>query len=40
MGVPWRNLPAFHRELAASGWVTDEYVYPSYRQFWKACASG
>jgi fatty acid desaturase len=40
MGVPWRNLPAFHRELVASGWVTDAYVHPSYRAFWKACAAG
>ena len=40
MGVPWRNLPAFHRELEASGWVTEGYVHPSYRAFWKACASG
>ncbi|WP_426570767.1 fatty acid desaturase family protein [Aquihabitans sp. McL0605] len=39
MGIPWRNLPAFHRELVASGWVTTEYVYPNYRTFWKACAS-
>jgi fatty acid desaturase len=40
MGVPWRNLPAYHRELVEAGWVTDEYVYPSYWRFWKACASG
>jgi fatty acid desaturase len=39
MGVPWRNLPAFHEELVASGWVTEAYVYPSYWSFWKACAS-
>lgn len=40
MGVPWRNLKAFHEELVASGWVTEELTYPSYRAFWKACASG
>ena len=40
MGVPWRNLPAFHRELVDSGWVTNELAYPNYRTFWKACASG
>lgn len=40
MGIPWRNLPALHQELVAAGWVTDGYVYPSYRAFWKACASG
>jgi fatty acid desaturase len=40
MGVPWRNLPALHRELVDAGWVTEEYVYPSYRAFWRACSSG
>ena len=40
MGVPWRNLTAFHQELVDSGWVTEELTYPSYRAFWKACASG
>lgn len=40
MGVPWRNLPAFHHELVASGWVTEPLTYPSYRAFWRACASG
>jgi fatty acid desaturase len=39
MGVPWRNLPAFHSELVRSGWVTEAYEYPSYRAFWKACSS-
>jgi fatty acid desaturase len=37
MGVPWRHLPALHRELVAAGWVTDAYVHPSYRAFWRAC---
>jgi len=36
MGVPWRNLPALHDELVASGWVVDGIEYPSYRAFWKA----
>ncbi len=40
MGVPWRNLPRYHDELVASGWVTEELEYPSYRAFWKACSSG
>lgn len=40
MGVPWRNLPALHRELVATGWVTPELEYPSYRAFWRACSSG
>lgn len=39
MGVPWRNLERYHHELVASGWVTPEFEYPSYRAFWAACAS-
>ena len=39
MGVPWRNLPRYHRELVASGWVTPAIEYPNYRAFWKACSS-
>jgi fatty acid desaturase len=40
MGVPWRNLPALHDELVASGWVTADIEYPSYRAFWRAASSG
>jgi fatty acid desaturase len=40
MGVPWRQLPALHDELVASGWVTPEIEYPNYRAFWKAASSG
>lgn len=40
MGVPWRRLPDLHRELVASGWVTPDLVYPSYRALWRALASG
>jgi fatty acid desaturase len=40
MGVPWRNLPRFHQELVASGWVAPALEYPSYRAFWQRCASG
>ncbi|CAN5872081.1 fatty acid desaturase family protein [soil metagenome] len=40
MGVPWRNLPRFHGELVASGWVTPALEQPSYRAFWQRCASG
>lgn len=40
MGVPWRNLPRYHHELVESGWVTPSLEYPSYRAFWRACASG
>jgi fatty acid desaturase len=40
MGVPWTKLPALHRELVASGWVTLDIEYPTYRAFWRACSSG
>ncbi len=40
MGVPWSNLPRLHDELVASGWVTPDIEYPSYRAFWKAASSG
>lgn len=40
MGVPWTNLPRFHDELVAAGWITPELVYPSYRAFWRACRAG
>ena len=40
MGVPWRNLPRLHDELVASGWVTPDIEYPSYRAFWSAASSG
>lgn len=35
MGVPWRNLPALHRELVAAGWVTPGLEHPSYRALWR-----
>ncbi len=40
MGVPWTNLPRLHDELVASGWVTPQIEYPSYRAFWRAVSSG
>lgn len=40
MGVPWRNLPRFHDELVAAGWVTPDIEYASYRAFWRACSAG
>ena len=40
MGVPWRRLPDLHAELVASGWVTPDIVYPSYRALWRALAAG
>jgi len=39
MGVPFQHLPRLHRELVASGWVTEELEYPSYRALWKALSS-
>jgi fatty acid desaturase len=39
MGVPWRNLPKFHAELVASGWVTPALEHPSYWSFWRQCSS-
>ncbi|HXZ62590.1 MAG TPA: fatty acid desaturase family protein [Acidimicrobiales bacterium] len=36
MGVPWRNLPAYHAELVRAGYVTDAITYKSYWQLWKA----
>ena len=39
MGVPWRNLPRFHRELERAGYVTDALTYPSYRALWRTLAS-
>jgi fatty acid desaturase len=39
-GIPWRRLPALHRELVAAGWVTPALEYPSYLALWRALASG
>jgi fatty acid desaturase len=39
MGVPCWNLPKLHRELEASGWVTADYVWPSYRALWRGLSS-
>lgn len=40
MGIPFRNLPKLHDELVASGWVTEDIVYPSYVKLWTTLASG
>jgi fatty acid desaturase len=40
IGIPWRNLPALHRELVAAGWVTPDLEYPSYLALWRKLASG
>jgi fatty acid desaturase len=36
MGIPFRHLPAFHRELVDAGWVVPDLVYPNYVTLWKA----
>lgn len=35
-GVPFRHLPAYHRHLRESGYVSDAYEYPTYRSLWSA----
>jgi len=37
-GVPFRNLPNYHRHLHEAGYVTTQIEYPSYRAIWRACA--
>ncbi|MGA0971500.1 MAG: fatty acid desaturase family protein [Ilumatobacteraceae bacterium] len=39
-GVPWRNLPRYHRALAASGYISASHSYASYGQLWRALADG
>jgi fatty acid desaturase len=39
MGVPFRNLPRLHAELAAAGWVPADLEHPSYRALWRRLAS-
>lgn len=39
-GIPFRNLPTYHRMLVASGYVRRDYEYPTYRALWKALRSG
>ncbi|MHB8671892.1 MAG: fatty acid desaturase [Acidimicrobiales bacterium] len=38
--VPFRNLPALHRELERAGWITPDLEYPSYTALWRVLASG
>lgn len=38
-GIPWRQLPALHAELMASGWVPPELEYRSYLALWRVLAS-
>lgn len=39
-GVPFRNLPRYHRALAEAGYVDDSVEYPSYPSLWRSLASG
>jgi len=39
IGIPWRNLPAFHRELVGAGWIPTGLEYPNYRALWRALRS-
>jgi fatty acid desaturase len=40
IAVPWTKLPRLHDELRASGWISDDFEYPSYRALWRSLASG
>jgi len=39
-GVPFRNLPRYHRMLRESGYVHPGYEYPNYRAIWRALRTG
>ena len=39
-GIPFRSLPAYHRELRRSGYLTDTLEYRSYRSLWRALRHG
>ena len=39
MGVPWHNLPAYHRELQAAGYVTDEITFKNYFELWRSATT-
>ena len=38
-GIPFRNLPEFHRELVSSGWFVPELEYPTYLALWRRLGS-
>ena len=38
-GIPFRSLPTYHRQLRASGFVSDAYEYGSYLAIWRALRS-
>jgi fatty acid desaturase len=39
MGVPWHNLPAYHRELIEAGYVVPEITFDSYFDLWRAATA-
>ncbi len=39
-GVPFRNLPRYHRAMVESGYVNEGLDYPSYPALWRALAAG
>ncbi len=39
-GIPWRNLPRFHRVLEETGWVTPAFQWRSYLALWRALGAG
>lgn len=39
MGVPWRNLPAYHRELEAAGYVTGQITFQNYFELWRSATT-
>ena len=39
-GIPFRNLPRYHRALAEAGYVTPGLEYRSYRALWSTLRSG
>jgi len=40
MGIPWHNLPAYHEELRAAGYVTDEITFDNFFQLWRSAVDG
>lgn len=40
MGVPWHNLPAYHRELVAAGYATDAITFKNYFELWRSATAG
>ena len=39
MGVPWHNLPAYHRELQRAGYVTEDITFKNYFDLWRAATT-